>query len=63
MRTPWPPTAADLNSDTAAAMIPVKLYNLLAWCVGASEEPTLVNAVYTETDCYIKLISICQDIV
>ena len=39
MNTPWPPTSTDLNCDSAAAVVPVELYNFLAWCVGASDEP------------------------
>ena len=37
---PWPPTASDLNLDSARRIIPPKLFNFIAWIVGASEDPT-----------------------
>jgi hypothetical protein len=63
MNTPWPPTSTDLNCDSAAAVVPVELYNFLAWCVGASDEPCHDCFVETESDSRNKLISICQDVV
>jgi len=41
MTTPWPPLATDLSIDAADKVVPLELYNLIAWCVGASEEPVL----------------------
>ena len=36
---PWPPNASDLTVDAACKIIPAKLYNFVAWMIGASDEP------------------------
>ena len=59
---PWPPSSANLTMDAAEKLIPVKLYNFLAWVTGASTEP--------EEECFVKvceedhrhMLSISQDI-
>ena len=63
MTCPWPPTAQDLNVSEAKSVVPVELYNLVAWIIGATEEPTLANFVDIPDDVNLKVISICQDIV
>lgn len=37
-KLPWPPTAQDLNIDTAMRMIPPELYNVIAWITGTTSE-------------------------
>ena len=33
MKCSWPPTSHDLNESTAKDMVPIELYNLLAYCI------------------------------
>lgn len=63
MSSPWPPTSNDLNVRAAESIVPVELYNLLAWCIGASNEPTIAEKVSVSDEIHLKLLSICQDIV
>ena len=37
---PWPPTASNLNLDSAQRIVPPKLFNFIAWIVSASEDLT-----------------------
>ncbi|XDV11366.1 hypothetical protein PO909_000329 [Leuciscus waleckii] len=63
MTMPWPPLSTDLNIDAADTMVPVELYNLIAWCTGASDEPVFDKKVQLPEDTNRRLLSICQDIV
>ncbi|XP_061913285.1 uncharacterized protein LOC133656293 isoform X2 [Entelurus aequoreus] len=63
MKCPWPPTAEDLNVSEAKSVVPVELYNFIAWIIGATEEPTLACYVDVPDDVNLKVISLCQDIV
>ena len=36
---PWPIVASDLNLDSARSITPPKLFNVIAWIVGAEEDP------------------------
>ncbi|XP_033106462.1 uncharacterized protein LOC117108533 [Anneissia japonica] len=63
MSSPWPPTAEDINLDAVKEMVPFQLYNLIAWCVRATDEPTLTSYVDVSSESHLKLLSICQDIV
>ena len=63
MQTEWPPFSSDLNNTEALKVVPVELHNLIAWCVGASDDPILDHRVGVEDDTYARLLSICQDIV
>ena len=63
MACPWPPTAENLNVSDAKSVVPVELYNLIAWIIGATEEPTLDCYVAIADDVNLKVLSICQDIV
>ncbi|XP_049332864.1 uncharacterized protein LOC111197609 isoform X2 [Astyanax mexicanus] len=62
MTCPWPPTSDDLNVTEAKSVVPLELYNLISWIVGAAEEPTLACYVDIPDDMNLKMISICQDI-
>ena len=63
MKCPWPPTAEDLNVSEAKAVVPVELFNVIAWIIGATDEPTLASYVDIPEDVFLKVISVCQDIV
>ncbi|PIK46417.1 hypothetical protein BSL78_16736 [Apostichopus japonicus] len=58
----WPPTAAALNLSNAEHVVPTKLYNFLAWVVGASEEPVITSKVKVEDSVHHKLLSVAQDV-
>ena len=63
MSCPWPPTSENLNVTEAQTVVPLALYNLVSWIIGASEEPTLDNFVDIADDLHLKVLSVCQDIV
>ena len=63
MSCPWPPTAEDFNVTEAQAVVPLELYNLISWIIGATEEPTLEHFVKIADDLHLKVLSVCQDIV
>lgn len=58
----WPPLSCDLNISEANKVVPVELYNLIAWIVGASDDPVLADRVKVENDTNTRILSICQDI-
>ncbi|KAK6175746.1 hypothetical protein SNE40_014139 [Patella caerulea] len=60
---PWPPLGLDFTVENAKSIIPVTLFNLVAWAIGASDEPTLEYYVEVDDAVNLKLISILQDIV
>lgn len=59
----WPPTSEDLNITEAQTVVPLELYNLVSWIIGATEDPTLDHHVDIADDLHLKVLSICQDIV
>lgn len=63
MLCPWPPTSENLNVTEAQTVVPLALYNLVNWIIGASEEPTLDHFVDIADDLHLKVLSVCQDIV
>ena len=63
MKCPWPPTSEDLNVSEAKSVVPVELFNVISWIVGATEEPTLDSYVDIPEDVNLKVLSVCQDIV
>ena len=62
MTCPWPPTSVDLNVSDAKSVVPLELYNVIAWIVGATEETTLACYVDIPEYLNLKVISVCQDI-
>ena len=62
--TPWPPTAEHLTLRSAEAVVPAKLYNFLAWVIGASDDPNMDNKVdVKKSSTHRKLLSISQDVI
>ena len=62
LNCPWPPTSDDLTPTVAKAIIPVELYNMVAWITGGSDEPTLKEHVNLTDESELKVVSLCQDI-
>ena len=60
---PWPPLASDLGLSAVKGLVPVALYNFLAWVVGASDEPAIEDFVRLPEDVELKIFSLCQDII
>lgn len=60
---PWPPTASDLNLDSARRIIPPKLFNFIAWIVSASEDPTDDEFVQVTEVESRRILAIAQDVV
>ncbi|XP_034082274.1 uncharacterized protein LOC117552764 [Gymnodraco acuticeps] len=63
MSCPWPPTSENVNVTESQTVVPIGLYNLLSWIIGATEEPTLDHYVNIDDDVHLKVLSVCQDIV
>ena len=63
MSCPWPPTSETLNVTEAQTVVPLALYNVVSWILGATEEPTLDHYVNIADDLHLKVLSVCQDIV
>ena len=60
---PWPPVASDLNLDSVRRIIPTKPFNMIAWIVGASKEPTDDEFVIVKEAESQRILAIAQDIV
>ena len=60
---PWPPTSDDLTVTAAKSVIPIELYNVMAWITGGSDEPTMENYVTLTEEADLKVLSLCQDVV
>ena len=58
----WPPEAKHMSLDTAEHIVPVPLFNALAWTVGATSEYIQDDFVSVPVADRRKLLSICQDI-
>lgn len=59
----WPPLASELNIDVAENMVPISLYNAIAWITGKSSEPTLDAFVAVDQNLHLRILSICQDLI
>ena len=60
---PWPPTADDLTMDYAEEIIPPILFNLIAWMVGASQDPADEEFVKVTDVEKRRILTIAQDII
>ena len=59
----WPPSSASVGVEVAECIVPDSLFNLIAWCVGASDDPTLSKRDVVHVDKHSKILSIAQDII
>ena len=62
MQVAWPPTLSDLNVKAARAVVPVSVYNMLAWTIGISDKPTLEKYMDVPENVHLKLLSFLQDV-
>ena len=62
-KCPWPPTAENLNTDSARKLVPHKLFNWIAWTIGINEEPSVNEYVKVAENEEKKILSIAQDII
>ena len=58
----WPYLAKDFTMEESENLIPISLYNFLAWVVGISDEPVLNKRVDVPEKDHIRLISVLQDV-
>ncbi|XP_071810813.1 uncharacterized protein [Apostichopus japonicus] len=63
MTTPWPPGGQDLNLDKARVIIPISIYNFLAWVMGSSNDPEEERLVTVSESDDQRIVSIAQDII
>ncbi|XP_071847519.1 uncharacterized protein [Apostichopus japonicus] len=61
--TAWPQTGQDLTLAIARNLVPVQLYNFLAWLIGASEEPSESERVAVSEQHDRRILSMAQDII
>lgn len=59
----WPPEVKDFDIDIAERMVPIELYNLMAWITGLSDEPVLDMFVEVPRNFHCKSLSILQDVI
>ena len=63
---PWPPTAENLNTDSARKLVPhclYRLFNWIAWTAGINEELSANEYVKVAENEEKKILSIAQDII
>ena len=58
----WPPSAVDLSTDQVLKMVPVVLFNFIAWMLGFSDYPEISSRLELEDSHMTKVLSICLDI-
>ena len=59
----WPPRSQDLSMDRIQEMVPVQLFNFIAWSTGASSTISKGLRVDTTEQHKRRILSICQDII
>ena len=63
LQTDWPPLSMDITLEASLDVVPVNLFNFLAWSLGLSEDPCLDKHVFVEQKHARKILSIAQDMV
>lgn len=61
MDSSWPPSAVDLSTDQVLKMVPIVLFNFIAWTLGFSDYPEMSSRLELEDSHMTKVLSICQD--
>ncbi|XP_011669889.2 uncharacterized protein LOC105440948 [Strongylocentrotus purpuratus] len=59
----WPPTGRDLSLNVARDKVPVRIYNFIAWMIGASDEPVGDRRVNVLDHFDRRILSLAQDII
>lgn len=62
MDSSWPPLSVDLSTTQVLKMVPIVLFNFIAWILGFSDCPEMSSHVKLEDPRKTKVLSICQDI-
>ncbi len=62
MDSSWPPSSVDLSTNQVLKMVPIVLFNFIAWILGFSDYPELPSHLNLEDSRKTKVLSICQDI-
>lgn len=60
---PWPPTSYDITLESARKMVPIPLYNFLAWVLGMTDDPGFDDYAKVTGEENAKLLSLAQDII
>ena len=62
--TPWPPLASDLTMENSKNVVPVSLFNFLAWITASFDDAQFEKHInIVENGRHNKLTSIAQDTV
>ena len=59
----WPPTSVDISNQSAKDIIPIVLFNFIAWVMNKSDQPILDNFVQLQKSEEIKVLSVAQDLI
>ena len=60
---PWPPTSYDITLESARKMVPIPLYNFLAWVLDMTDDPGFDDYAKVTGEENAKLLSLAQDII
>ena len=58
----WPPLSVDLPTTQVLKMVPIVLFNCIAWILGFSDYPEMSSHLKLEDPHKTKVLSVCQDI-
>ncbi|XP_070548995.1 uncharacterized protein [Ptychodera flava] len=59
----WPPREEDLTIEQSRRIVPIKLFNFLAWCTGTSQDFLTSERVDVPSAVENRLLSVCQDLI
>ena len=59
----WPPLASDITGENVKKMVPLRLFNFMAWLLGFSDDPEDAEYIALEDKTTAKILSLCQDLV
>ena len=62
MDSSWPPLSVDLSTNQVPKIVPIVLYNFIAWILSFSDDPEISSHLKLEDSRKTKVLSICQDI-
>eukprot|EP00795_Rhopilema_esculentum_P011117 gene11117-19993_t len=63
LKLPWPPLASDISHENARNVVSIELLNFLVWICDLSEDAQLDQHILEESEQFVKVMSIAQDIV
>ena len=62
MDSSWPPLSVDLPTTQVLKMVPIVLFNCIAWILGFSDYPEMSLHLKLEDPHKTKVLSVCQDV-